>query len=477
MTQIGWELRKLSVTGGSEMENTVNKQREYFLSGVTLPYAFRVRQLQTLAGAIKQNEDLISAALAEDLGKSAFESYATEISMVNAEIKHTLKHLKGWMRAQKRPTPVTSFGAKSSIHYQPLGVTLIMAPWNYPFQLTITPLVAAMAAGNCAILKPSRYSKQTSAVLAKIIGEHFPREYVTLFEGGRAVNTALLEQQFDQIFFTGSVQVGKIVMAAAAKHLTPVTLELGGKSPCLVDQTADLEKTAQRIIWGKALNAGQTCVAPDYILVHRTAHQQLIVALKKAMAKFFGEKMLESGDYGKIINQKAYDRLRALLEAEQTRIIAGGNCDPDQLKIELTLLDNPALDSPVMTEEIFGPLLPIIAYDDLSEAIAIIRSREKPLALYLFTKDKNLETWVVNNLLYGGGCINDTVMHVANCHLPFGGVGASGMGSYHGKKGFETFSHAKSILKQTFAFEVPVRYAPYKNKLKLLRRFSSRGLL
>jgi aldehyde dehydrogenase (NAD+) len=274
----------------------------------------------------------------------------------------------------------------------------------------------------------------------------------------------------DQIFFTGSVRVGKIVMAAAAEHLTPVILELGGKSPCLVDQTADLEKTAQRIIWGKALNAGQTCVAPDYILVDRRVQQQLIVALKKAIAKFFGEQMLESGDYGKIINQKAYDRLRGLLEDERPRIISGGACDPEQLKIELTLLDNPALDSPVMTEEIFGPLLPIIAYADLSEAIAIIRSREKPLALYLFTKGKNIATWVVNNLHYGGGCINDTIMHVANYHLPFGGVGASGMGSYHGKKGFETFSHAKSILKQTFAFEVPLRYAPYKNKLKLIKR-------
>jgi hypothetical protein len=274
----------------------------------------------------------------------------------------------------------------------------------------------------------------------------------------------------DQIFFTGSVRVGKIVMAAAAEHLTPVILELGGKSPCLVDQTADLEKTAQRIIWGKALNAGQTCVAPDYILVDRRVQQQLIVALKKAIAKFFGEQMLESGDYGKIINQKAYDRLRGLLEDERPRIISGGACDPEQLKIELTLLDNPALDSPVMTEEIFGPLLPIIAYADLSEAIAIIRSREKPLALYLFTKEKNIATWVVNNLHYGGGCINDTIMHVANYHLPFGGVGASGMGSYHGKKGFETFSHAKSILKQTFAFEVPLRYAPYKNKLKLIKR-------
>ena len=452
------------------MNKTVAAQRDFFQSGATLPYTFRVKQLKTLYRAIKQNEAQIMAALEQDLGKCPFESYATELSVVYAEIKHTLKHLRGWMKDQRVPTPVTSFGGRSYIHRQPLGVVLIMAPWNYPFQLTIAPLVAAMAAGNCVVLKPSRYARQTSALLANLIAEHFPPEYIALFEGGKEVNTALLAIRFDHIFFTGSVRVGKIVMAAAAKHLTPVTLELGGKSPCLVDQTADIEKTAQRIIWGKALNAGQTCVAPDYVLVHRAVKQDLIGAMQAAIRKFFGENPLLSPDYGKIIHTEAFDRLQGMIAAEKDKIITGGASDPTELKIELTLVDQPAPDSPLMTEEIFGPLLPIITYERLTEAVAIIRNREKPLALYLFTKDKNLEAWVVNNLPYGGGCINDTIMHVANHHLPFGGVGASGLGSYHGEKGFATFSHAKSILKQTFAFEVPLRYPPYKERLNILKK-------
>lgn len=435
-----------------------------------MSYTFRVKQLKNLYHAIKQKEGLILEALAKDLGKSAFESYATEVSMVYAEINHTLKHLKEWMKDQKAATTIISFGGRSRIHLQPLGVTLIMAPWNYPFQLTITPLIAAMAAGNCVVLKPSRYSGHTSEILAKLINDHFSQEYIALFQGGKEVNTELLRIRFDHIFFTGSMRVGKIVMEAAAKHLTPVTLELGGKSPCLVDQTADLEKTAQRIIWGKALNAGQTCVAPDYVLVHSAVRQQLISAMEKAIKKFFGDSAIKSQDFGRIIREEAFDRLQTLIRQEQGKVICGGSCDQEQLKIDLTLLDNPDLDSEVMQEEIFGPILPIIPYDHLEEAVKIIRSREKPLALYLFTKDQDLENWVVDNLQYGGGCINDTVMHVANYHLPFGGVGASGMGAYHGRKGFETFSHAKSILKQTFAFDMPLRYAPYKNKLKLLRR-------
>jgi aldehyde dehydrogenase (NAD+) len=345
-----------------------------------------------------------------------------------------------------------------------------MAPWNYPFQLTITPLIAAMAAGNCVVLKPSRYSGHTSEILAKLINDHFSQEYIALFQGGKEVNTELLKIRFDHIFFTGSMRVGKIVMEAAAKHLTPVTLELGGKSPCLVDQTADLEKTALRIIWGKALNAGQTCVAPDYVLVHSAVRQQLISAMEKAIKKFFGDSAIKSQDFGRIIREEAFDRLQTLIRQEQGKVICGGFCDQEQLKIDLTLLDNPDLNSEVMQEEIFGPILPIIPYDHLEEAVKIIRSRERPLALYLFTKDQDLENWVADNLQYGGGCINDTIMHVANYHLPFGGVGASGMGAYHGRKGFETFSHAKSILKQTFAFDMPLRYAPYKNKLNLLKR-------
>jgi len=449
---------------------TVAAQRKYFQTGTTLPYAFRVRQLKTLYRALKEREDAILEALQQDLGKAPFESYATELAMVYGELKHTLRHLRGWMGEQRMATPVYSLGGRSYRHPEPLGVVLIMAPWNYPFQLTVLPLVAAMAAGNCAVLKPSRYAPHTSAVLADLLRTYFPTEYIALFEGGREVNAALLDIRFDHVFFTGSVRVGKIVMAAAAKHLTPVTLELGGKSPCLVDRTADLAKTAERIIWGKAVNAGQTCVAPDYVLVHRAVKDELITTMQQAIGKFFGENPLASPDYGRIIHAEAFDRLTGWLAAEKERIIAGGRSDRRQLKIELTLVDNPPLDSPLMTEEIFGPILPVLPYTDLEEAVAVIRSREKPLALYLFTTDPKLEQWVVDHLSYGGGCINDTVMHVANYHLPFGGVGASGIGAYHGKKGFETFSHSKSILRQTFAFDLPFRYPPYKDKLKFLKR-------
>lgn len=445
--------------------NACAKQREYFLSGATLSFEFRLQQLRRLYNAVKKYEERFLAALREDLGKSGFESYATEISVVYNEITHTLKHLQEWMRDQKVPTALMSFGARSRIHYQPLGVVLIMAPWNYPFQLTIAPLAAAVAAGNCVVLKPSRYSANTSQVLAEMINEHFSREYIAVFQGGRDVNTGLLKVKFDHIFFTGSAKVGKIVMEAAAKSLTPVTLELGGKCPCIVDKTADIHKTAQRIIWGKGINAGQTCVAPDYILVHSAVRDKLIACMKQAIDKFFPR---GSGDFCRIIHERAFDRLVSLLENE--RIIAGGSCDRGQLKIELTLVDNPAPDSKVMSEEIFGPILPVITYENFSDAVKFIRSYEKPLALYLFTRDKKLEKWTVDHLLYGGGCINDTVMHVANYHLPFGGVGAGGIGAYHGKKGFETFSHAKSILRQTFAFELPIRYPPYKNKLRWLRR-------
>ena len=450
------------------MINTINRQKEYFLSGETLPYAFRRKQLQTLQDAIKKYEHQITTALQADLGKSAFESYATEISIVKNEITHTLKRLKKWMKGRKVPPTISGFGGSAKVHFQPLGVVLIMAPWNYPFQLTLAPLTASLAAGNCAVLKPSRHSPNTARVLAQMINKYFDSQYISLFQGGRNINAELLKIPFDHIFFTGSAGVGKIVMEAAAKHLTPVTLELGGKCPCLVDKSADIEKTAKRIIWGKSVNSGQTCVAPDYVLVHNSVRPELIPAMKKAIKKFFGQSTIQSDDFGKIINEKAYDRLISLLQNE--KIITGGYGDCARKKIELTLLDNPSLTSPVMKEEIFGPILPVIPYNNLSDAVKIIRSYEKPLALYLFTRDKKLANWVVNNLLYGGGCINDTVMHVANCHLPFGGVGASGIGAYHGERGFQTFSHGKSILKQTLAFDLPLRYAPYKNKLRLLKK-------
>ncbi len=450
------------------MFERVRKQRNYFLSGATLSYNFRKQQLTKFKNAIKTYEEQIMNALKEDLGKNYFESYATEISMVYNEINYTLRRLKKWMKPKRVPTTILSFGAKSKVHYQPVGVVLIMSPWNYPFQLTISPLVAAIAAGNCVVLKPSRYSNSTSQILTELIQQTFPPEYITIFQGGRYVNSALLEVKFDHIFFTGSTHVGKIVAQAAASHLTPITLELGGKSPCIVDSTVDINKTAKRIIWGKALNAGQTCVAPDYVLVNNPVKQQLIEAMEAAIFQFFGSNMIQSPDYGKIINERAFKRLVSLLDGQ--RILLGGDYLKEQLKIGLTLIDSPSLDAKVMQEEIFGPILPIISYNNFSEALEIIQSKEKPLALYLFTKDKKLENWVIKNLAYGGGCINDSVMHVANHHLPFGGIGASGIGAYHGKKGFETFSHAKSILKQNFTLDLPLRYPPYRNKLSLLKR-------
>lgn len=376
------------------------------------------------------------------------------------EVQYMLKHLQGWMKPQRVRTPLTQFPSQCFRLSEPYGVVLIMAPWNYPFQLSLAPLVGALAAGNCAVIKPSAYAPHTSALLARMVRELYPDWLVTVVEGGREENSALLEQRFDYIFFTGGVSVGKLVMEAAAKHLTPVTLELGGKSPCIVDETADIRLAARRIVWGKFLNAGQTCVAPDYLLVQSNVKERLVAAMKKEIRRQFGKEPLENKNYPKIINEKHYRRLVRLME--DCGILAGGKTSDVSMKIEPTILDQVHGESPVMQEEIFGPLFPVLTFDTLKEAAAFVNGREKPLALYLFTKNKENEKYILSHVSYGGGCINDTVVHLATPHMPFGGVGSSGMGSYHGRESFTTFSHQKSIMKKALWLDLPLRYAPYR---------------
>lgn len=451
-----------------QIKETIKNQHEYFSTGETFGYKYRIDKLKKLKAVIKKYELQIFKALNQDLGKHEFESYATEISVVYSEINHAVKHLKKWMRPERVRTPIASFGGISKIYKQPLGVALIMSPWNYPFMLTLAPAVAAMAAGNCVTIKPSSYSPHTSSLIQKMLEETFNDKYIAVFQGNREINQILLEQKFDHIFFTGSIKVGKIVMRSAAESLTPVTLELGGKSPCVVNKDADIPKTAARIVWGKTINSGQTCVAPDYVLVHKDVKDELVSEMIKAKKKYFGENMITSEDFGKIIRPQAFNSLLELLK-NQT-LLDGGNSDKGSQKIELTILDNPDLDSPVMQREIFGPILPIIPVKNMDEAFGIITEFEKPLAMYLFTRDKNVQRIKTQQLRFGGGCINDTVMHIANGHMPFGGIGESGMGHYHGNRGFDTFSHTKSILKQNFLFDIPLRYAPYKKKLGLIKR-------
>lgn len=450
-----------------KINSIVTKQHEYFNNGNTLSYEFRLGMLKRLKNIIKKYEKDIHDALNMDLGKHEFESYATEISIVYSELNHAIGKLKKWMRPKKVRSPIVSFGAVSRIYNQPYGVVLVMSPWNYPFMLSMAPVVAAIAAGNCVTIKPSSYSVHTSALLEKMIFEAFDHEYISVFQGNREINRLLLDQKFDYIFFTGGATVGRIVLEAAAKNLTPVTLELGGKSPCIVDKETDLAKTAARIVWGKAINSGQSCIAPDYLIVHEDIKDDLVLEMKKAKNRFFGEKAIHSEDYGKIIREKAFDGLVNLLDGHD--ILEGGHHSRDNLKLDLTLVDNPPLDSPLMQKEIFGPILPVLTFRNLQDIYDIINKSDKPLALYLFTNSKKLISEIVRNVRFGGGCINDTMMHIANGNMPFGGIGESGMGGYHGRNGFDTFTHKKSVLKQNFIFDLPFRYAPYRRKVNLLR--------
>lgn len=460
-----------------EIREIIDKQREYYNTGETRSVSFRMNALKKLRSAIIENERKICDALKKDLNKSKTESYMTETGMVLEELKILLKHTKKWAAAKYVRTPLAQFAGRSFIVPEPYGVVLIMSPWNYPFQLSIAPLIGALAAGNCVILKPSAYAPNVSQIMADILSECFKNKYAAVVQGGRQENQELLEQKFDYIFFTGGVKVGKLVMEKAAKHLTPVSLELGGKSPCIVDKTADLKLAAKRIVFGKFLNSGQTCVAPDYLFVQKEVKDKLILYIKKYIREFYGEDPFKNPDYPKIINEKHYDRIMALIKEE--KILAGGYGSKDKengkagdkFQIAPTVLDLITSDSKIMQEEIFGPVLPVMTFRHITEVTGYVDNRPKPLALYLFTRDRNIEKYILKTLSFGGGCINDTIIHLATPYMGFGGVGESGMGSYHGKYSFDTFSHNKSIVKKANWIDLPMRYPPYTRKKEKFIRF------
>lgn len=447
----------------------VNKQKAFFRKEQTKNVSFRLAALKKLKDAIKVNEQEIMAALKTDLNKSELDAYAAEIGFVLAELTFTIKNLSSWVKTKSVKTPMTHFGSTSYIYSEPYGVALIIAPWNYPFQLAIAPLIGAIAAGNCAVLKPSELTPKTSEVLAKLINGLYPEEFVSVVEGGVETSTALLEEKFDYIFFTGSVPVGKIIMEAAAKNLTPVTLELGGKSPCIVHDDANIKVAAKRVAWGKFTNAGQTCIAPDYLYVHKNVKDKFLSEFKNTIKELYGENPLRNPDYTHIVSERHFKRLEGFLDNGQ--VYSGGKTDSDTLAIEPTVLTNISWDDPIMQDEIFGPILPVMEYSHLSEVLDGIHNHPKPLALYIFTENNQVQQTVLNSVSFGGGCVNDTVYHFVSPHLPFGGVGPSGIGSYHGKGSFDTFSHKKSVLKQTTLFDIPFRYPNFKNGLKMLRMF------
>lgn len=454
-----------------EIESLLEKQRGFYRSGATISVEFRIRQLKKLYAAIKKYQTEINDALTADLGKSDYEGFMCESGLVLTEISYMIKHTKKFSKRKTVRTPLSQFCSHSFKQPVPYGNVLIMSPWNYPFLLTVEPLADAIAAGNTAILKPSAYSPQTGKILEKIIGECFSPEYVAVITGGRAENTALLDGKFDLVFFTGSRAVGKEVLRHTAENLIPAVLELGGKSPCIVDSSANISLAAKRIVFGKFLNCGQTCVAPDYILCERSVKDAFTDAVCREIKKQYGEDPLKNKDYGKIVNEKHFSRLCGLID--EKKVVLGGNCNPETLQISPTVMDNVTYSDAVMGEEIFGPIMPILTFDDYDAVVDELKTKDKPLALYLFTENKKHVNRVTTELSYGGGCINDVVIHLATSEMGFGGVGESGMGSYHGKDGFDAFSHYKSIVDKKTWLDLPMRYQPYKNKLyeKLLNVF------
>ena len=444
----------------TEIRQIVENQRTYFYTGATLPLSHRIEALKKIQSYILTHEAEIGKAIRKDLGKSDFESYMCETGLVLSEITYMLKRIRSFAKEKNVLTPLAQFHSRSFKKPSPYGVALIMSPWNYPFLLTIDPLIDALAAGNTVVLKPSAYSPYTSAVIQSMIEECFDTRYVAVITGGRAENTCLLNEHFDYIFFTGSQTVGKEVMRHAAAHLTPVTLELGGKSPCIVEESANIKLAARRIVFGKYLNCGQTCVAPDYIYCDRKIKDQLLAEIKRQIKRQFRSEPLTNKNYGKIINEKHFDRITKLIDS--SKVVFGGKCDRTTLKIEPTVMDHVTFDDAVMQEEIFGPILPILTYDSLDQAIHKINSMPHPLALYVFTSDKTAARKVTARCGFGGGCINDTIIHLATSEMGFGGFGESGMGSYHGKDGFHTFSHYKSIVDKKTWLDLPMRYQPYR---------------
>ena len=452
------------------MIELLEKQRAYFRTGATLPVKVRIEALKKLKTVIVNRTEDIYAALRQDLGKSGTESYMSEIGMTLSEISYMINRIPDFAREKGVPTPMSQFKARSYVKKSPYGCVLVMSPWNYPFMLTLDPVVDAVAAGNTVIAKPSAYSPATSKLLSEIIAEAFAPEHVTTVLGGRAENSQLLDMPFDKIFFTGSVAVGKEVMRRAAERLIPVTLELGGKSPCIVDKTAKIDIAARRIVFGKFLNCGQTCVAPDYIVAHESIKDKLLEAIEKEIVAQFGENPLENADYGKIITKKHFDRITSLID--EKKVCFGGQTDADSLRISPTVMDNVTRADAVMSEEIFGPILPIMTFSDLDALIDDINSHPHPLALYMFSEDKKAVEKVTSLCQFGGGCVNDTIIHLATTEMGFGGVGESGMGSYHGEEGFNCFTHKKSIVDKSTLFDMPVRYQPYtRTKFNFIKRF------
>jgi len=450
------------------MKKTLEKQRSFFTSGETKSFEFRTYMLDRLREAISHYEEDILEALKRDLNRSKVDGYTTEIHHCLSEISFALKNLKKWMRPQKVGGSKLLPLSKGFVVSEPLGLCLIISPWNYPFSLAILPLIASMAAGNCTVIKPSEISKSTEKVIFEMISEYFDEKYISVFCGGPDISKELLKERFDYMFFTGGETVGKIVMKAAADNVTPVTLELGGKSPCIVDENCDLQKAAKRITWGKFLNAGQTCVAPDYLLVQKNIKDKLITEIQKCIMEFYGENPQDSGDYGRIINENHFNRLNEFLK--EGDVIFGGKTKVEKLYISPTLITEIPENANIMKEEIFGPLLPVLDFNQVMEAIEYVNARPKPLALYIFSRDKGFQQKIISETSSGGVCINDTLVHLSTSRLPFGGVGHSGFGKYHGKAGFDTFSNQKSVLRQTLLFDIPRRFPPNnETDLKILR--------
>jgi acyl-CoA reductase-like NAD-dependent aldehyde dehydrogenase len=448
------------------IQNIVARQRAYFKKGETLKVDFRLRYLKKLRDAILLKEDVIHEALHKDLGKSAPEAFVTETGIIMNELNETISSTVNWAKPRKVNTPLFFLPGTSKIHPEPYGNTLIIAPWNYPYQLLMSPLIGAIAAGNTVVVKPSEVSPHITAVVKEILESVFPPEYVAVVEGGVPESTALLNEKWDYIFFTGSTHVGRIVYQAAAKHLTPVTLELGGKSPCIVDKDIHLENTARRIVWGKFVNLGQTCIAPDYLMVHKDIKEKLVNKIQEKLQQFYGENPQQSEDYGRIVSHRHFDRLVRLMD--QDKIIYGGQTDRDDRYISPTLLDGVSPDDPIMQEEIFGPILPMMEWENLDEVVDFVNNRDKPLALYVYTRNNKISDRVLTECSSGGACINDSVVHIGNPNLPFGGVGASGIGAYHGRASFDTFSHLKSVMHRSASIDLDIRYAPWgKNYSKL----------
>lgn len=453
-----------------EVQNIINKQKKFFNTGRTLDTDFRIHALKRLGHTIRKYENEINAALMADLGKSSFEGYMCETGMSISEISYMVSHTKRFAAEKRVLTPIAQYVSRSYIKPSPYGVVLIMSPWNYPFMLTMEPLTDALAAGNTAVVKPSAYSPNTSEIIKKIVEECFNPEYVAVVTGGRQENSFLLDNSFDHIFFTGSQAVGKEVMRRASENLTPITLELGGKSPCIVDSSAKLKLAAKRIVFGKFLNCGQTCVAPDYIYCDEKIKDRLIEEIKFQIEKQYGSQPLANVDYGKIINEKHFDRLLGLMDS--SKVIYGGKSSREALKIEPTIMDNVTWDDAIMKEEIFGPILPILTFRTIGSAVKTVNSMPHPLALYIFSENRSAIGFVTKRCQFGGGCVNDTIIHLATSNMGFGGVGASGMGAYHGKTGFDTFSHKKSIVDKKTWLDLPMRYHPY-NQIndKLIKMF------